>query len=230
MTTKRSRPSPPSTESSLLDVFATRGWVCVRDLLSPPELRVLQDECDALYARQSAEAIAAQGCVLDVMAQCPMRDSDSARVDSRSYLTARAKQLKSIEDNPQVFASLLFEKLPTIAAQLSAGCMGTEVETPTEVFFFNEHYVVKPPKSHVEFRWHRDDDEQLAMCVHRETIAPYVSAWCALDDVTEENGALQFVSLDGSSTLDEDEKDQLQRRASEPVAAKAGDVLFFLSN
>lgn len=108
--------------------------------------------------------------------------------------------------------------------------MGTEVETPTEVFFFNEHYVVKPPKSHVEFRWHRDDDEQLAMCVHRETIAPYVSAWCALDDVTEENGALQFVSLDGSSTLDEDEKDQLQRRASEPVAAKAGDVLFFLSN
>ncbi|KAE9020457.1 hypothetical protein PR003_g12974 [Phytophthora rubi] len=234
MTTKRSRPSPPSTAPaptsvlSPLDTFATRGWVCIRNLLSPSELRVLRDECDVLYARKSVEDIVAQGCVLDVMAQCPMRDSDSARVNSKCYLTARAKQLKSIADDHQVFTSLLFEKLPTVAGQLLADC--TEAETPTEVFFFNEHYVVKPPKSHVEFRWHRDDDEQLAMCVHRETIVPYVSAWCALDDVTEANGALQFVSLDGPSELGDDKVENLQRRASEPVTAKAGDVLFFLSN
>ncbi|KAG6584747.1 Phytanoyl-CoA dioxygenase [Phytophthora cinnamomi] len=239
MATKRSRPSPPPTppppanDVSLLDAFATRGWVCIRNLLSPPELRVLQDECNALYARQSAEAIAAQGCVLDVMAQCPMGDSDSARVDSKCYLAARSKQLKSIADGQQgeVFTSLLFEKLPTITAQLLAGCTDTEPETQTDVFFFNEHYVVKPPKSHVEFRWHRDDDEQLAMCVHRDTIVPYVSAWCALDDATEANGALQFVSLDESAVADEEhDVGILQRRASELVSAGAGDVLFFLSS
>ncbi|GMF26438.1 unnamed protein product [Phytophthora fragariaefolia] len=204
MSTKRSCPSPPSSpaaptvKTSLLDAFELRGWVCMRNLLSPSELHVLRDECDALYARQSAEAVAAQGCVLDVMAQCP---------------------LKSNVDDQQVFTTLLFEKLPTIVGQLMAKC--------TKVVFFSEHYVVKPPKSHVEFRWHRDDDEQLAMCVHRETIAPYISAWCALDDVTEVNGALQFVSLGGP---DEDSTENMQHRASEPENAEAGDVLFFLSN
>ncbi|KAG2780432.1 hypothetical protein PC129_g16824 [Phytophthora cactorum] len=224
MTTKRARsPSPPTPPPSThvspqCNTFATCGWVCIPNLLSPSELRVLQSECSALYAHESAESIATQGCVLDGMAQCPMRDSDLARVDSSCYLQARTKQLKSKFVDVEMFASLLFEKLPAIAGQLMASC---------DMFFFNEHYVVKPPRSHVEFRWHRDDDEQLAMCVHRDEIPPYVSAWCALDDVAEVNGALQFVSLDAFSGSDEE---NLKCHASEPVAAKAGDVLFFLSN
>ncbi|KAK1931352.1 hypothetical protein P3T76_013108 [Phytophthora citrophthora] len=150
-----------------------------------------------------------------------MRDSDAARTDASSYLTTRAKQLKSKSDPHGVFSSLLFEKLPTIAGQL----MTTE-----DVFFFNEHYVVKPPQSHVEFRWHRDDDEQLAMCVHRESIRPYVSAWCALDDVTRVNGALQFVSLDTLSESEDDGVENLRKHASGSVTVKQGDVLFFRSN
>uniref|UniRef100_H3GIQ3 Phytanoyl-CoA dioxygenase n=1 Tax=Phytophthora ramorum TaxID=164328 RepID=H3GIQ3_PHYRM len=230
MTTKRTRsssPSPPpsSSGSSFLNAFATHGWISVQNVLSPSELERLQAECSALYTRQSAEAIAEQGCVLDVMAQCPMRDSDTARVESSRYLETRAKQLKSVDNDQQVFSSLLFEKLPAIAGQLMADCTESE-----GVFFFNEHYVVKPPKSHVEFRWHRDDDEQLAMCVDRETIRPYVSAWCALDDVSSANGALQFVSLDESGDLGEETVEKLQLRACAPVPAKAGDVLFFLSN
>ena len=54
----------------------------------------------------------------------------------------------------------MFEKLPTIAGLMQAA--RNECDAATPVFFFNEHYVVKPPKSHVEFRWHPDDDEQLA--------------------------------------------------------------------
>uniref|UniRef100_M4B2M0 Phytanoyl-CoA dioxygenase n=1 Tax=Hyaloperonospora arabidopsidis (strain Emoy2) TaxID=559515 RepID=M4B2M0_HYAAE len=131
-------------------------------------------------------------------------------------------------DDERVLASLLFEKLPTIAAQLMAA--RDESDTASSVFFFNEHYVVKPPRSHVEFRWHRDGDEQLAMCVHRESIGEYVSAWCALDNVTSVNGALQFVSLDVSLETNEDTDAALHRQASAPVAVEAGDVLFFLSN
>ena len=54
--------------------FATRGWVCVRNLLSPSELRVLQTECSALYSSQSTETIIAQGCVVDVLAHSPVRE------------------------------------------------------------------------------------------------------------------------------------------------------------
>ncbi|KAL3662322.1 hypothetical protein V7S43_012649 [Phytophthora oleae] len=222
MASKRARSPPPSiVDSSLVEAFTNHGWVCIPDLLSRSELCVLQTECAALYARESVESITAKGCVLDVLAQCPMQDFDTARTDAKSYLKIRAKQLKSNSDPHGVFASLLFEKLPTIARQL----MATE-----DVFFFNEHYVVKPPKSHVEFRWHRDDDEQLAMCVHRESIRPYVSAWCALDDVTRVNGALQFVSLDALSKSEEEDVENLKCHATESVAVKQGDVLFFLSN
>ncbi|POM61993.1 hypothetical protein PHPALM_28906 [Phytophthora palmivora] len=223
MPTKRGHSmSPHPIAPSLVNDFVIHGWVCMRNLLSPSELRVLQAESNVLYNRQSVETIAEQGCVLDVMTQCPMRDSDPARVDSNCYLQARAKQLKSkSHEDQQFFSSLLFEKLPTIAGQLMAA--HDESQTKTGMFFFNEHYVVKPPRSQVEFRWHRDDDEQLAMCVHRESIHPYVSAWCALDDVTSLNGALQFVSLDVPSGDEES-------FFSEPVTAKAGDVIFFMSN
>ena len=123
----------------------------------------------------------------------------------------------------------MFEKLPTIAGLMQAA--RNECDAATPVFFFNEHYVVKPPKSHVEFRWHRDDDEQLAMCVHRDSIHVYVSAWCALDNVTRVNGALQFVSLEMSTeTTNEGTSACRQRQASAPVDVEAGDVLFFMSN
>ncbi|CAH0479883.1 unnamed protein product [Peronospora belbahrii] len=155
-----------------------------------------------------------------------MGDSDTAQVDSCCYLRARFKS-KDV-DNQQVFASLLFEKLPTIAGQMLAAC--DKSKTAPNIFFFNEHYVVKPPRSLVKFRWHRDDDEQLTMCVHRESIRAYISAWCALDDVTRENGALQFVSLSVSPRSNEDNNDNMQRHASGPVTGEAGDVIFFLSN
>ncbi|CAI5710366.1 unnamed protein product [Peronospora destructor] len=103
-------------------------------------------------------------------------------------------------------------------------------DAATDMFFFNEHYVIKPPKSHVEFRWHRDDDEQLAMCVHRESTQTYVSVWCALDDVTMVNGALRFVSLNVLPESDKDNAESLKFHASGPVTAAAGDMVLFLSN
>uniref|UniRef100_A0AAV1TS00 Phytanoyl-CoA dioxygenase n=1 Tax=Peronospora matthiolae TaxID=2874970 RepID=A0AAV1TS00_9STRA len=224
--TTRSSARPSACQ---LNDFATRGWVCVRNLLSSSEVRVLQTECSALYSSQSAETLIAQGCVVDVLAHSPIRESDKARVDSKCYLECRARATNRFDmEKERVLASLLFEKLPTIAAQMMAGRNESETESP--VFFFNEHYVVKPPRSHVEFRWHRDGDEQLAMCVHRESIGEYVSAWCALDNVTSVNGALQFVSLDASLETNEDTDAALHRQASAPVAVEEGDVLFFLSN
>ncbi|RLN96033.1 hypothetical protein BBJ28_00026436 [Nothophytophthora sp. Chile5] len=168
-----------------------------------------------------------------------MRDADPARVNMDRYLAARAKQITSAigcktETSPaadapdgDVLAQLLFERLPTVAAQLLATPASSS--DASETCFFNEHYVVKPPQSHVEFRWHRDDDEQLGMCLHRDALPPYVSAWCALDDVTTVNGALQFASLAASDSENES-VESLQRRASPPLSTQAGDVLFFLSN
>ncbi|KAF1316569.1 Phytanoyl-coa dioxygenase, partial [Globisporangium splendens] len=141
-----------------------------------------------------------------------------------------------------VLQTLLFERLPSFAAQLMARSSDAEEDSTSgshELLFFNEHYVVKPPQTAVEFRWHRDDDEQLGMCVHRALVPPYISAWCALDGVTLENGPLRFVSQsslvaqsdpqNGEEDGNESE-DALEAMATAPILVPAGTVIFFLSN
>lgn len=176
-------------------------------------------------------------------------------MDQALYLSARAAQfaLASGKIEPEseqndVIARLLFERLPSYAAELLAS--SSAVDLPSccrnndELLFFNEHYVVKPSQTAVEFRWHRDDDEQLGMCLHRASIPPYISAWCALDDITPENGALRFVPLpvqealgplhssceDDSCSSSFRDEPALNAAATAPLLAQAGSVVFFLSN
>jgi len=54
-----------------------------------------------------------------------------------------------------------------------------------DVFLFLELFVVKWPKTGTAFAWHQDSGYLLGN-PHK----PFVALWCALDDMTEENGAL----------------------------------------
>ncbi|KAJ0394617.1 hypothetical protein ATCC90586_009655 [Pythium insidiosum] len=222
------------------------GYVVVPDTLTRDELRMLRRESEQLFRSLdddpeiAAARVLEQGCVLDMMADCEMADEAPARVDSAAYMAARRQELRRRVPSPandadadadadSILRALLFDKLPRLLRSLAPS---------RELFFFNEHYVVKPPRSAVEFRWHRDDDEQLAMCVHRDRLRPYVSLWCALDDVTTSNGPLRFVSLRDVSTaaersscaLRDDDEEKLERLASAPVRVAAGSVVVFLSS
>ena len=64
--------------------------------------------------------------------------------------------------------------------------------TEIDIRLFNEHYVVKPAESLIEFGWHTDQNEQLQMCVRQPTF-PYVSLWLPLCDTDEENGTLEIL-------------------------------------
>ena len=74
------------------------------------------------------------------------------------------------------------------------------------VSFLNEQYIVKPPACGKEsgFIWHQDNqylprEEQFCSCI---------AAWCALDDVHEENGTLQILPFSESNAdLDDSEND-----------------------
>lgn len=189
-----------------------------------------------------------------------MRDDAAARVDASVYLRERSKQFGSLcggkhaalltDENQAVLANVLFARLPFVAAQLMQQPLGESEEAlnaQKELLFFNEHYVIKPPQTAVEFRWHQDDEEQLGMCVHRSAIPPYISAWCALDDVTSKNGPLRFISQASLAQLPTDASEggrmensgESENRASgksfesvatAPIVAPAGTVIFFLSN
>lgn len=167
-------------------------------------------------------------------------------MDVRAYLKARTSQFHATRSTPSlsitdVVETLVFHTLPSVAAKLLRSSSHEPQSTTDRIFFFNEHYVVKPPRSTVTFRWHQDGAEQLAMCVHRAEIPPYVSAWCALDDVTTANGPLRFVSrrnaaadrdnneADDSDSGDRD-TDRLDAVASDPIIVAAGTVVFFRSD
>jgi hypothetical protein len=49
-------------------------------------------------------------------------------------------------------------------------------------WLYNEQYIVKPPSCDgAAFQWHRDSD----VCAAGVQARPYLSVWCALDDVHE---------------------------------------------
>ena len=53
-----------------------------------------------------------------------------------------------------------------------------------DVYLFNEQYVVKAAERGMKFAWHQDSG--YVGHYHR----PYLSCWCALDDMTVENGTV----------------------------------------
>ncbi len=59
-----------------------------------------------------------------------------------------------------------------------------------DAYLFLELFVLKWPKTGTPFSWHQDSGYLLGN-PHR----PYVSLWCALDDMTEDNGAPVHAAL-----------------------------------
>ncbi len=67
------------------------------------------------------------------------------------------------------------------------------------VYLFNEQYVVKAADTDTKFAWHQDS----GYVGHYHV--PYLSCWCALDDMSIENGTIYVLPYgrDGRNTSDE---------------------------
>lgn len=74
-----------------------------------------------------------------------------------------------------------------------------------DAYLFLELFLVKWPRTGLPFAWHQDSGYLLGN-PHK----PYVSLWCALDDMTEENGALYVLpySCAGSKEVVEHKRDR----------------------
>jgi ectoine hydroxylase-related dioxygenase (phytanoyl-CoA dioxygenase family) len=100
-------------------------------------------------------------------------------------------------------------------------------------FLFFEQYVVKGAEKGMKFDWHQDSG--YVGVPHR----PYVSCWCALDDVTEENGTVYMLPYDRAGTHDlvehkvqpgtNDKVGYFGEDPGDPVICAAGSVAVFSS-
>ena len=100
-------------------------------------------------------------------------------------------------------------------------------------WLFCEQYVVKAAEIGMQFAWHQDSGYVRAP--HK----PYVSCWCALDDMTEANGTIYVLpySRAGTTTKIEHVKDEKTNDlvgyhgddAGEAVIVPAGSIAVFSS-
>ncbi|MDQ2801001.1 MAG: phytanoyl-CoA dioxygenase family protein [Armatimonadota bacterium] len=102
------------------------------------------------------------------------------------------------------------------------------------VYFSFEQFVVKAAEKGGTFAWHQDS--AYVSTPH----SPYLTCWCTLDDVTEENGTVYMMPYDRAGTRGllphtklEDDFDLVGYRGDDPgvpVIIPAGSIAFFSSH
>jgi ectoine hydroxylase-related dioxygenase (phytanoyl-CoA dioxygenase family) len=100
-----------------------------------------------------------------------------------------------------------------------------------DAYLFYDQYVIKTEKTGVQFSWHQDSGYVGAP--HR----PYLSCWCALDDVNESNGTVYVLPYGRAGVHEKIEHKRVGTDLvgyfgddpGEPVIAPAGSIAVFSS-
>ncbi len=109
-----------------------------------------------------------------------------------------------------IMTEFLFSEL------MAAICRATLGET---AYLFHEQYVVKAADTDSKFAWHQDSG--YVGHYHRA----YLSCWCALDDMTVENGTVFILpySRDGRHSTDDIIDHTVEERSNDKVGYKGDD-------
>ena len=185
------------------DLYDENGFVVIDDFLSPEQVEYLRRECDVLVSTAAPDAaVAVHGCIFEVMqgvhgANCMEECHSLALNDFKSRRSAWPLA-------PQV-TDLITSKMLTSLIKVFLDC--------EDIYYFNEQYIVKPAMSTgSSFKWHRDSD----WCAGDSNVEynKYLSLWCPLDDVSEENGTLY--------TKRSNQSDEEEGEGGVPIIANAG--------
>ena len=184
--------------------FFRDGYCVVDPCLSAEQLNALKEECAALSQGVDLDTT---DCVVDLWAPQALPDNHRARIDAAEYQRLRASIVadtvataagsdvgRRSRTGSQLVVQTLFGQLASLAsdafsALLRHPCGSARVP---DTRLFNEHYVVKPAHSAIEFGWHTDENEQLMMTLDKPSM-PYLSLWCPLCNADEDNGTLEIL-------------------------------------
>ena len=103
-----------------------------------------------------------------------------------------------------------------------------------DVYLFYEQYVIKAAEKGMKFSWHQDSG--FVAFEH----SAYLSCWCALDDMTEENGTIYVLPYSRAGTknlvehvVEEGTNDKVGYHGTDPgipVIVPAGSIALFSSH
>lgn len=182
--------------AELRDVFTAHGVVGVKGVLTPAQIELLRAECAKLRETTTTEELVAHDCMLEIPTT-PLDDVHAGRTDATKYFESSPERLPLRE--------IILASIPAAVSSVLS----------CPLYLFNEHYVLKPGGGMgAAFGWHTDAAHQLEALL---ALAPpssssdddgkaaglledYVSAWVALDDINQENGALASFGSTSSCT------------------------------
>lgn len=161
--------------------FREQGYFILECAIDEPELEMLREECTSSIER--------------IHAEMDRSGSDVAglnRRNSRYFITLPSAQSARLK----AFA------LSELMAEICRATLGDEA------YFAWEQFVVKAAETGQKFSWHQDSAYAHSLGV--VSLPPAVSCWCALDDMSEENGTVYLLPYEqgGGGQLVEHVKDE----------------------
>ena len=148
-----------------IDAFNADGFTVLENVVDEPMLTMLREECAYFVGYTDA--------VMDAKKQEVMGITHRGK---RYFISGRYRASSRLYR--YVYGDLM--------AAITSAFLGPEV------FLFNEQWVVKGPEQGMKFAWHQDSGYVKAFDPDT-THKPYLTCWCALDDMSEVNGTISVL-------------------------------------
>jgi ectoine hydroxylase-related dioxygenase (phytanoyl-CoA dioxygenase family) len=210
-------PAPtPATASVVPDearaLYREEGYMILERVIPEDLLVMLREECSYFLGYCDAQMDAAG------------EQTQGLNHRGKRYFVANAYR-----KSPRLW-QFLFSPLMAEIAQAALG---------PDVYLFHEQWVVKGAEQGMKFAWHQDSgyvQHGDRMALHK----PYVTCWCTLDDVNEDNGTVYLLPHSRGGTRDmvfdhekeEGTNDLIGYTGDDPgipVVVPAGSVVAFTS-
>ena len=145
--------------------FRERGFAILESVIDDSTLVALQEECSYFMG------------YIDSWLDSQKTEVFGITHRDKRYFIANRYRLR-----PRV-AEFLFSRL---MAEISSSFLGSDV------YLFHEQWVVKGAEQGMKFAWHQDS----GYVKYRDPLTthkPYLTCWCALDDMSRENGSISVI-------------------------------------
>ena len=181
------------TESDLHH-FRTEGVCVLRSVIDNELLTILREECAYFLGYKDASM-----------------DHKGVTTEGLNHRGSRYF-ISLLHERSRVLNEFLFGDQMAEIAQALLG---------DNVYLFNEQWVVKGADTGMKFSWHQDSG-YVKFRDPPNVHAPYLSCWCTLDDMTEQNGTVYLLPHSRGGTQDKI-LDHYQENKSNDLIGYTGD-------
>ena len=154
------------------ELYRTEGYMVLPGVIPPAMLTMLREEC-GYYLGYYDSIMDAKGVTSEGISHRGKRYF----INNRYRLSSRLYKF--------IFSDLMAEV-----------CRATVGD---DAYLFHEQWVVKGPEQGMKFSWHQDSG-YVKWYDPTTSHNPYVTCWCTLDDVSEENGTVYLLPHSRANT------------------------------